>query len=97
MSSRDKYDRNLAYIIETGSIMSRAGTETPNLQFKVTAFMPADLMVNLHALCFQEEAGIHFVSQFIFFRYLSNNLIIIFADHGFEKFISCFFGNYKTL
>lgn len=48
--NEDKYDRNLAYIIETGSIMSRAGTETPNLQFKVTAFMPADLMVKLSNL-----------------------------------------------
>ncbi|TRY70761.1 hypothetical protein TCAL_04874 [Tigriopus californicus] len=48
--NEEKYDRNLAYIMETGSIMARTGTEIPNLQFKVTAFMPADLVVKLSVL-----------------------------------------------
>eukprot|EP00095_Tigriopus_kingsejongensis_P004423 snap_masked-scaffold1224_size54636-processed-gene-0.6 protein:Tk04423 transcript:snap_masked-scaffold1224_size54636-processed-gene-0.6-mRNA-1 annotation:"probable proline dehydrogenase 2" len=45
-----KYDQNRDFIMETGRIMARSGTSVPNLQFKVTAFMPADLVVKMSNL-----------------------------------------------
>ena len=46
LSYSAKYDANLVYIMETGRIMAVCGTQTPNLQCKVTAFMPAEIVVN---------------------------------------------------
>ena len=45
-SSGVKYDDNLGYIKNTAAIMSRCGTLQPNLQLKMTAFMPASVVVS---------------------------------------------------
>ena len=42
-----KYDENLEYIKNTAAIMASCDTDQPNLQFKVTAFMPATIVVNM--------------------------------------------------
>ena len=41
--SEEKYDYNMEYISNIGDMMVRAGAERPCLQFKITAFAPADL------------------------------------------------------
>jgi hypothetical protein len=45
-SDAKKYDENLEYIKNTAAIMSRCSTPEPNLQLKITAFMPATLVVS---------------------------------------------------
>lgn len=45
MCTRTKYQNNADYIMETAKIMADTNTETPNLQSKVTAFMPAEILV----------------------------------------------------
>ena len=42
-----KYDENLEYIKNTAGIMASCDTSEPNLQFKVTAFMPATVVVSI--------------------------------------------------
>jgi hypothetical protein len=42
---RRKYDSNKDYIVDAAAIMAKTGSPTPNLQFKVTAFMSGDLVV----------------------------------------------------
>ena len=39
----EKYDYNMEYIANIGDMMVRAGADRPCLQFKITAFAPADL------------------------------------------------------
>ena len=41
-----KYDDNLDYIKNAAGIMASCDTTEPNLQFKVTAFMPATIVVS---------------------------------------------------
>ena len=41
-----KYDDNLNYIKNAAGIMASCDTTEPNLQFKVTAFMPATIVVS---------------------------------------------------
>ena len=42
-----KYDDNLEYIKNAAGIMAGCDTFEPNLQFKVTAFMPATIVVSI--------------------------------------------------
>ena len=42
-----KYDDNLDYIKNAAGIMASCDTTEPNLQFKVTAFMPATIVVSI--------------------------------------------------
>merc|ERR1712156_54878 len=45
-----KYDENLEYIKNTAAIMSRCSTPEPNLQLKITAFMPATLVTKMTSI-----------------------------------------------
>ena len=46
----DKYDFNTEYITEIGRMMVRSGAVKPCLQFKITAMMPADIVVKMTSM-----------------------------------------------
>ena len=46
--ANSRYDDNLAYIQNTAAIMSRCQSPEPNLQLKITAFMPANVVVSTY-------------------------------------------------
>ena len=46
----DKYDFNTDYITEIGRMMVRSGAVKPCLQFKITAMMPADIVVKMTSM-----------------------------------------------
>ena len=46
----DKYDFNTEYITEIGRMMVRSGAVKPCLQFKITAMMPADIVVRMTSM-----------------------------------------------
>jgi len=46
----DKYDFNTDYITEIGRMMVRSGAVKPCLQFKITAMMPADIVVKMTSI-----------------------------------------------
>ena len=45
-----KYDFNMDYIAEIGRMMVRSGAVKPCLQFKITAMMPADVVVKMTSI-----------------------------------------------
>ena len=50
----DKYDFNMEYITEIGRMMVRSGAVKPCLQFKITAMMPADIVVQMTTMLGEE-------------------------------------------
>ncbi len=44
--NRKKYEANIEYIVDAGKIMAGTSSPTPNLQFKVTAFMSGDVVAS---------------------------------------------------
>ena len=48
--AEDKYDFNTEYITEIGRMMVRSGAVKPCLQFKITAMMPADIVVQMTSM-----------------------------------------------
>ena len=80
--SESKYDENLEYIKNTAEIMAKCTQETPNLQLKITAFMPAQAVVNICKLIQEakncNEMKYEIVSDFT--EFFKNNSMEFTAD-----------------
>ena len=61
--SEDKYDYNTEYITEIGRMMVRSGAVRPCLQFKVTAMLPADLVVRLTSLLAEGRVSLQHLAE----------------------------------
>ena len=60
-----KYDFNTEYITEIGRMMVRSQAVRPCLQFKITAMLPADIVVRLTTLLREEQVSLTELSELV--------------------------------